>query len=421
MKIRNIWTLIILGLLLRLILIFWSFNFPQNPDLLRHRDWGKISFLYGPEKTYVQKYITYDKKPNNLPPGSTYIISAFYNFSIQVSKLLLKVFNAAEGSIGFINIYLVDFFLKIPSVLADLIISYFIYKIVKLYKNDQVALLSSSLFLFNPVVFYNSAIWGQIDALNNTAFIISLFFLTNKKIFLSVIFYSISLYLKLSLLPLLPLYLFFLYLLKIKAWKLIKYSLVSILMLFILTTFFFQNISQWPNLFILNNFKQEVNLITVNAFNFWYFIFLPFFPQGNFPSSNILYLFAYIIFILVYLPVFKFSLKYKNKLKPEILFISFSLISLLIFLFLPRMHERYLYPFFPLMAISSGLNKKFLPFYFVLSFFHFLNLLFVWHPMFGGLVSIVLTNIWLGWLSSFGIIVMGVVLYRKVIKYGLIL
>lgn len=414
MRLLNIWTFLILGLILRLIIVFWSFSFSQNPDLLRHRDWGRISFLYGISKTYDSKYITYGEKSNNLPPGSTYIISGSYYTSIEFSKIILKIFHLPEGSNKFINIYLVDFFLKLPAILSDLILSYFIYLIVKFKKDIKNAFFASALFLFNPVVLYNSAIWGQIDSLNNLAFIISLYCLINKKIFLSIFFCFASLYLKLSLLPVLPLYLFFLYLYKINVWKLLKYAFISILIFFILTILFFPNIFQWLDLFVLNNFRQEANLITVNAFNFWYFIFLPFFPNIIFPSNLSIYLIAYFIFATLCLPLFIIMYKKRNKLKTEYFFLFFSLISLLVFLFLPRMHERYLYPLFPFLAISVGLDRKLIFLYFVLSFFHLLNLLFVWHPMFTGIFSSVITNSWLGWLSSLGIIILGIIFYKKI-------
>ena len=129
--------LIILGLITRIFLVIWSFQFPQNPDLLRHRDWGRIAYLHSLKDTYDPNYLSYGKVPNNLPPGSLYIISGMYNAQIQVSKLFLKLFNAKEGSINWINIYLVDFFLKLPSIVADLLIAFLIYKIIRESRKDR--------------------------------------------------------------------------------------------------------------------------------------------------------------------------------------------------------------------------------------------------------------------------------------------
>jgi len=415
MKTKQLWTLLIVGFVLRIIIIFWSFNFPQHPDLLRYRDWGRIAYLYGINETHNLKYITYGDKPNNLPPGATFVITGTYSTSLLVSRAILKISHLQEGTNLFLNIYLVDLFLKLPAVFADLVITVFIYLLIKKYAKSKATLLGATLFLFNPVIIYNSAFWSQIDSVNNAIFLISLFFLLQKKIFLAILFYLISLYFKLSLLPLFPFYLFFLYLMKIDLIKVIKYLSISVLILSFFTYLFFPGIDTWMDFFVLNNFRQEANFITVNAFNFWYFILLPFFPAGNFPASTpLLALSGYLLFILSCIPLVRFFLK--NKYKPDYLFFFFSLLSLLVFLFLPRMHERYLYPMFPLLAISCGLNKKLIILYFSFSFLHLLNLLFVWHPFLIGFYSVFISNVWFGWICSLGIIGSGLLLYKKFLE-----
>ena len=66
------------------------------------------------------------------------------------------------------------------------------------------------------------------------------------------------------------------------------------------------------------------------------------------------------------------------------LFLVLSVIALLTFLFLPRMHDRYMYPVFPLLAIAVALSKRiktyFIIFFFLL-FFNLSNIVYSWYPI----------------------------------------
>jgi hypothetical protein len=57
-----------------------------------------------------------------------------------------------------------------------------------------------------------------------------------------------------------------------------------------------------------------------------------------------------------------------------------SITALLSFLFLPKMHERYLYPFFPLFAVVVGFDKKYLKYMLIISGIHLANLFLIWNP-----------------------------------------
>jgi hypothetical protein len=59
------------------------------------------------------------------------------------------------------------------------------------------------------------------------------------------------------------------------------------------------------------------------------------------------------------------------------------------FLFLTNMHERHLYPVFPLLAILAAREKKILTIYLILALVHFLNLYNLWwQPQVGILISL---------------------------------
>ncbi len=59
---------------------------------------------------------------------------------------------------------------KLPSLLADFILAWFAYRIVRLkYANSPLPLFAAFAVLFAPTIVLNSAFWGQADALYTSA------------------------------------------------------------------------------------------------------------------------------------------------------------------------------------------------------------------------------------------------------------
>lgn len=378
--------------------MFLSFQFRENTDILRYKDWGRISFLYGPADTYNSYHLSFGTLPNNQPPGSLYIINSMYFTQIQASKILMKIFNFSPGEIPWINIYLPDIFLRIPSIFADILIGLIIYNLIKTKKGRKEAIIYSSIFLFNPVIIYNSSFWGQMDSLNNLFLLLSILFLIKKRYFLSLFFIFTSLYIKLSLIFILPLLLLIIFLKLKQKIKLILFLLLIFIFLFILTIPISANPSWFLN-FAFENAKGEMQNITNFAFNFWWFIFKPHLLMGptknmsfseilltNSPSSLVkfglsLETWAYLLSAIFSLPLFFKILKNKEEIFSNgKIFLYISLLAFIGFMFLPKMHERYIYPVFPLLTIYIGFNKAFVYFLIPLIILNFINLYFVWHP-----------------------------------------
>jgi hypothetical protein len=85
------------------------------------------------------------------------------------------------------------------------------------------------------------------------------------------------------------------------------------------------------------------------------------------------------------------------------------------------MHERYLYPLFPFLAVVVGLSGKYLKTFILFSVLNFVNLYIVWHPMkLWFLPYEFISNSNIQWLISFAIMAIGSVFYYKIIKLGFI-
>jgi Gpi18-like mannosyltransferase len=54
--------------------------------------------------------------------------------------------------------------LKLPSMLADIVTSYLIYKIGRKYLSLELSILVAAFYIFNPAIFINSTFWGQVDS-----------------------------------------------------------------------------------------------------------------------------------------------------------------------------------------------------------------------------------------------------------------
>lgn len=400
-KISSIFLLIlIIGLILRIIIAFWSFNFRENTDALRWKDWGRIAYLHSLSDTYKPTYLTFETLPNNMPPGTLYTVAGMYDLNLQISKVALKLTGAKEGNLLWINQYLPNLLFRFPSIISDLIITYLIYRIVREKKSDKTAIFSSSLFLFNPLVVYNSAFSGQMDALNNVFAFISIFLLYKNRIFPSILFLFLSLFIKLSLIFYIPVYIMLL-LQKKSIRKIAACTILSFACIILITLPLSNNPIGWFFDFMRNNSLGEMQNITAFAFNFWWMIMHPTMTLGsqttlfsfseirlhNSPNDSTVYFgislfkWAIAIFGIFLTPI----LIYINKLKQKIfemhhLLLLFALTAIIGFLFLPRMHDRYLYPAFPLLAAYIGLQNKYLYSFIFLSILHFLNYYFVWHP-----------------------------------------
>lgn len=86
------------------------------------------------------------------------------------------------------------FALRLPSVLASLFTLYFLYLLLqKLFKNSRFSLFLTLLFSFNPWFFHYSRI-GFEASLMLSLLLPGLYFLLQKKHFLSLIFFALSLY-----------------------------------------------------------------------------------------------------------------------------------------------------------------------------------------------------------------------------------
>lgn len=230
------------------------------------------------------------------------------------------------------------------------------------------------LYVFNPAIFFNSAIWGQYDGIVALFLLSTFYFLEYKQVpEVAFVFYALAWTFKPQAIMLLP----FIGLYMLIRYKPIKW-LTSAVTLSIATLLIY-----WP--FFPSN--PLAGLISVNlgsttlfnctscfAFNFWGIF-------GNWQSDlqtffNINYLgWGIVLYLISIVPIF-FIKPFLKRYNLPYLFLTSSLSVFAFFTFLTRMHERYLFPFFILFLLGALLLKSRLLIYFYLlvSVVYLLNL-----------------------------------------------
>lgn len=374
------------------ILRFFLIPVAFHGDLYNNLSWGNALLKNGANGFYELK--VWDHSAPNQPP--LYILlfglTSFLNNGIQ------NIIHYLNSNVGIFPSSLVWFWqnngniilLKLPSIFADLGIGYLIYRTFKIRKKEKTGLILAVLWLFNPITFYNSSVWGQTDPIVNLLGLISVLALINKNLIVTILFLVISILFKGSLVIFLPIILLILILQKHETEKWFRAILISGVATILSSIWFHPSVDLpiWLfNLYTNRIFPGEIGYLTANAFNFWYLVnpgkVLDNIKYFMLSAHSWGYLFALATTIAI-------VIKTRKKIMQEktILFLL-AITALTTFLFFTRIHERYLYPFFPVATILIGFMPEFVVPYLVLSFTFLLNMYnLFWAP---GIPSLIAT------------------------------
>lgn len=265
------------------------------------------------------------------------------------------------------------FLLKIPAIISELIIGLLIYTEIKKSISQKMAILISSLVLFNPALIFNSSVWGQVDSILTVLLLATIIALKNKNLVFSSILFGLALLTKPQSIALIPLFgIFLIFHFKLSA--LLKLSVPGLLIIFILSFPFFPNQT-------LINFTQHVlktaneySYTSLNAYNVWGAV--GFWIPDNQTWNNLSYqMWGYILLAIYWIIIFYFYFKQKLSIY------ALAVLATLAFFFLPtRVHERYLYPtlVFLILLIAVYKSRLILILTGILSVLHFLNLYYVY-------------------------------------------
>ncbi len=273
--------------------------------------------------------------------------------------------------------------MKLPAMIGDIFLSLGILflagKLVKRKNSPWPVILSLSM-LFNPALIFNSSIWGQVDTLPLAFAVWSFYFLYEKKYLTSAILFTLGQLSKQTIVVILPVYA--LLFLTSAGWKNIGRSVIAAIVIFFLLYLPFYrsgNILFFPFASYLRTAGHFFgDWLSAGAFNFWQFINLHRLPDtllvlNLFPIGTLVRILTvvFIIFILLMLVRKKYDFKYG--------LLAVGIICLFVFLFMSRMHERYLLPALPFLLLASVIDTRIYWIFVLTSFFHLFNLYFAWN------------------------------------------
>lgn len=362
---KNVILVFLIAFILRLLLI----NVAYHGDLNNNFSWGQAAIKFGLNGFYERKGFEFSVP--NQPPLYIFLFGVvawlfesiknltwYLNNNLGAFPSSMVWFWEANGKI---------ILLKLPGILADLGIGYLIYR--------RVGLKFSVLWLFNPITWYNSAIWGGTDAIVNLFGLMSVFSLLERNLVKSILFFVVSLLFKGSLIIFLPVLLLMWMFNERRLSVWMKAVLISGFFI-ILVTFWFHPSFDLPvwlfNLYKSRIFPGEVGYLTANAFNLWYLVN----PGRVLDSTKYFGITAHLLgYIISSIIAVAIIVKNRTQLKQDRTILYLLAMSALVsFLFFTRIHERYLYPFFPVATILVALKRKFLIPYVILSFTFLFNM-----------------------------------------------
>lgn len=86
--------------------------------------------------------------------------------------------------------------LKLPAILMDLAAGYMIMRLARRHLNDRAALTLTAVYLFNPAIWINSSVYGQMDAFLAVLIASTLLFIVRKQYHWSILCYMVAVLVK---------------------------------------------------------------------------------------------------------------------------------------------------------------------------------------------------------------------------------
>ena len=222
---------------------------------------------------------------------------------------------------------------KIISIMFDFILAFFVYKCVGLkYPSKTIPILAALAALLAPTVVLNSALWGQNDAIYTAFLVACLYALLADRQAWAFVAFGLSLSIKLQAIFIAPLFLWLLLKKKVN-WRYFFFSplgyLIALLPLWFigvpLDRVLFTHIRQYAT-WVDNKFNMP---------NLYQWI----------PESFLPYFLSIILAIVVVIIIALFVSKTRLEMAREDFIIHLTALSVIIVpFFLPRMHDRYLFP-----------------------------------------------------------------------------
>ena len=311
---------LLIALIVRLIIAMLSQGYRN--DILLFYFWAEQLYEAGIMNFYqLDIFVDY-------PPGYLYVLYAL--------GFLLKISEPTYGSPFFL------FLMKLPIIILDFIIAWFIYKWSLRKQSFPAALGLMCLFLYNPWSIIDGVVWGQVDALFAFTVVLSFLYFTEQKTIKGSVIYAIAALIKPQAFIFMPVVLIYLY-----NQRSIKHLLFCMLsgfgsFLLLASPFFVNGEGIRGIISLYTTTLSSYPYAVLNTYNFYALLGLNWvslqeslltIPLSLYGNMGIL---AAIILAFVY--------GVRNRLSQGYLFYVAAVIIAVVYMFVTKMHERYLFP-----------------------------------------------------------------------------
>lgn len=318
---------------------FWNQGY-AGVDTQDFMSWFQTAATHGPRIFYQVTWSDY-------PPFNVYF---FWIFGLLAQRLSL--FGTA----------LFTYVMKLPANLFDMATALLIFVFVRKRLSFKTALLATGLYAFNPAVIFDAAVWGQFDAIYAFFLVLSLMLVLRSKPKLAVVAFMLGVLTKPQSIALAPLFFFLVW--RKTDWKGFFASILVALGTVFAVILPFQWTDNNPVTFLSKIYigaYSTYNYNSLNAFNFWAF-------GGMWVKETQA---TFIIGWAAFAALAAFSLYLVNKrldADKELIAVFAAFVLFFSFFMLPtRIHERYLFPAFGMLALMFPFIKKARPLYVVLT------------------------------------------------------
>ena len=183
--------------------------FVNKGDILAIAEWSKSLYEQGIKGSYFREGWVYSFPTQPPIVMLAYWISAWLYVHRYFLVVLHNWFRIPPATI---LVWLAKnplFFVKLWGILADCLSALVVYLVLKKLKKQTLALWAMIFLLFNPIPFFVSSVWGQIDILGVIlAFLAFLLLMFNSLLILSPILLTLGAMIKPTVFVLTPLYFF---------------------------------------------------------------------------------------------------------------------------------------------------------------------------------------------------------------------
>ncbi|HEY2062280.1 MAG TPA: glycosyltransferase 87 family protein [Amycolatopsis sp.] len=279
-------------------------------------------------------------------------VSQWYEFIKQNGGFSALKYNFANYNTPYLYLLAILTHIPVPtlygvkaiSVLFDLVLAFFTYRIVALrYPGTWWPLLAGAIVLYLPTVVLNSAAWAQVDSAYSAFGVGGVYFVLRKRPWLACVFFGLAFAFKLQAVFFFPALLLFV-LRKRVPWPALLLIPAVYLVLDVPALIAGANFGDLLKIYLSQS--DTYDQLTLNAPNVYQYF-------GSVTSSSALRLGGIVVTGLILLALMIPVVVRKSELTPARIVLVSAISVTLVPYFLPAMHERYFYPADALSVIAA--------------------------------------------------------------------